>query len=53
MLAGHDGMNAQNEPAPQGLHVLAKPIGPVCNIACDYPFYLEKHALFGKGENYP
>jgi hypothetical protein len=37
---------------PQGLHVLAKPIGPVCDIQCDYCFYLEKHALFGKGENY-
>jgi uncharacterized protein len=34
-----------------GLHVLAKPIGPVCDIACDYCFYLEKHALFGKAES--
>jgi len=37
--------------AVQGLHVLAKPIGPVCDIACDYCFYLEKHALFGKAES--
>jgi len=37
---------------PQGLHVLAKPIGPVCDIKCEYCFYLEKHALFGPGENY-
>ena len=35
-----------------GLHVLAKPIGPVCDIKCDYCFYLEKHALFDKRENY-
>ena len=35
-----------------GLHVLAKPIGPVCDIQCEYCFYLEKHALFEKGENY-
>jgi uncharacterized protein len=38
--------------AAAGLHVLAKPIGPVCDIKCDYCFYLEKHALFDKGENY-
>ncbi len=31
---------------------MAKPIGPVCNINCDYCFYLEKRALFGQGENY-
>jgi uncharacterized protein len=36
---------------PQGMHVIAKPIGPACNIKCDYCFYLEKHALFEKGEN--
>lgn len=33
------------------MHVLAKPIGPACNIKCDYCFYLEKHALFSKGED--
>ena len=33
------------------MHVLAKPIGPACNIKCDYCFYLEKHALFDKGED--
>lgn len=27
-------------------HVLIKPIGPVCNIACEYCFYLEKKKLF-------
>ena len=27
-------------------HVLAKPIGPSCNLACDYCFYLNKAALF-------
>jgi uncharacterized protein len=31
------------------MHVLAKPIGPACNIKCDYCFYLEKHALFERG----
>jgi len=41
-----------NIPIPRGLHVVAKPMGPVCNLACDYCFYLEKKALFGEGENY-
>lgn len=27
-------------------HVLIKPIGPVCNIACEYCFYLGKEKLF-------
>ncbi|MDV5170420.1 anaerobic sulfatase maturase [Photobacterium rosenbergii] len=38
--------------ARQGIHVVAKPIGPVCNIQCDYCFYLEKHALFAPNERY-
>jgi len=32
------------------IHVVAKPIGPLCNLACEYCFYLEKQALFGPGE---
>ena len=27
-------------------HVLAKPVGPICNLDCKYCFYLEKEALF-------
>ena len=37
---------------PQGIHVVAKPIGPACNLNCEYCFYLEKQALFGEGEKY-
>jgi len=36
----------------QGIHVVAKPIGPVCNLNCEYCFYLEKQALFGPDEKY-
>ena len=36
----------------QGIHVVAKPIGPLCNLDCEYCFYLEKKALFGSGEQY-
>lgn len=28
-------------------HIMSKPIGPLCNIACDYCFYLDKEELFG------
>ncbi len=38
--------------ALQGIHVVAKPIGPVCNLGCTYCFYLEKQALFSPGEQY-
>ncbi|HUN85162.1 MAG TPA: anaerobic sulfatase maturase [Terracidiphilus sp.] len=27
-------------------HVLAKPIGPICNLDCRYCFYLEKEAIY-------
>jgi uncharacterized protein len=27
-------------------HIIAKPIGPVCNLACKYCFYLEKELLY-------
>jgi uncharacterized protein len=36
----------------QGIHVVAKPIGPACNLNCEYCFYLEKQALFPTGEQY-
>ena len=27
-------------------HVMAKPIGPICNLDCKYCFYLEKEAMY-------
>jgi len=44
--------DAYTEKSMTGIHVVAKPIGPVCNLNCDYCFYLEKEALFGPGEQY-
>lgn len=32
---------------PQGIHVVAKPAGPACNLDCTYCFYLEKQTLYG------
>jgi uncharacterized protein len=37
---------------PQGIHIVAKPSGPKCNLNCEYCFYSEKQAFFPKGENY-
>ena len=32
--------------APSHFHVLAKPTGAICNLDCEYCFYLEKEALY-------
>ena len=45
-------MHDNTSPPSQGMHVLAKPIGLVCDIKCDYCFYLEKRGLFGSDEEY-
>ncbi len=37
---------------PEGFHLMAKPIGPVCNLRCKYCFYTEKESLFPDEENY-
>lgn len=31
---------------------MAKPIGPVCNLRCEYCFYLEKETFYPDGEQY-
>ena len=33
-------------------HVMAKPIGPICNLDCKYCFYLEKEALYPDKSNW-
>jgi len=35
-----------------GLHVMAKPIGPICNLDCEYCYYLHKEELYPKGERW-
>jgi uncharacterized protein len=35
-----------------GFHVLAKPVGPICNLDCRYCFYLHKENFFPKGEKF-
>jgi uncharacterized protein len=33
-----------------GLHVVVKPIGPICNLRCRYCFYLAKESLYAASE---
>jgi len=36
----------------RAFNILAKPIGPICNLACDYCFYLEKEILYHHKSNW-
>lgn len=38
--------------APTRFHVMAKPIGPICNLNCSYCYYLSKKDLFGSHEEW-
>ncbi len=33
-------------------HILIKPIGPICNLRCEYCFYLTKTEMFDDGEQF-
>jgi uncharacterized protein len=35
-----------------GLHIVVKPIGPICNLRCRYCFYLEKESLYESNESW-
>lgn len=39
-------LRPQTAAAPAACHVMAKPTGSVCNIDCQYCFYLEKEKLY-------
>ncbi len=45
-------MNIGKESIAHGIHIVAKPIGPACNLNCTYCFYLEKQALYAAGKRY-
>lgn len=36
----------ERDAVPGAFHVLAKPTGPICNLDCDYCFFLSKEALY-------
>ncbi len=37
-------------PAIHPFHIMTKPIGPICNLDCQYCYYLEKEALYTEGK---
>ena len=37
---------AEGSGSPPGFHVMAKPVGAICNLDCKYCFYLEKEKLY-------
>ena len=39
-------MNQTIAPFARPLYVMTKPVGAVCNLACDYCYYLEKATLY-------
>ncbi len=39
-------MNSGPQPPETAFHILAKPVGPICNLDCKYCFYLEKENLY-------
>lgn len=41
-------MSISREP----LHVMTKPIGPICNLDCEYCYYLHKEDLYDRGERW-
>lgn len=36
----------------QGLHVMSKPIGPICNLDCEYCYYLHKEDLYPRSSSW-
>ena len=40
-------------PFAKPLYVMTKPVGAVCNLACDYCYYLEKAKLYGHDSDIP
>ena len=42
-----------NEPTmPSAFHIMTKPIGPICNLDCEYCFYLEKEELYPENNSF-
>jgi uncharacterized protein len=52
MMKTQTNIGTHKQSDAQGIHIVAKPMGPLCNLNCEYCFYLEKQALFGAGEKY-
>lgn len=50
---GPEALRGQRGPrGPRGFHIMTKPIGPRCNLACDYCFYRDKEKLYAPDEKW-
>ena len=49
---GQHGLYCAEQMAIDSFHVLAKPIGPQCNLNCEYCFYLEKEHLYPRNADW-
>jgi len=45
-------MNVAETAAKEPFHIMAKAIGPICNLDCKYCFYLEKENLYPEKESW-
>jgi uncharacterized protein len=45
-------MNCNPSESLTGIHLMAKPIGPLCNLDCGYCFYLEKQSAFSPRQRF-
>ena len=39
-------MSTLSDSTAAAVNILAKPIGPLCNLSCEYCFYLEKTEMY-------
>jgi uncharacterized protein len=46
MVTPGTGTDPSGSATRRSFHVLAKPNGPICNLDCEYCFYLEKESLY-------
>jgi uncharacterized protein len=50
--AANEHADAAPSARPVGFHIMAKPVGPICNLNCKYCFYLEKENLYPGKSNW-
>ncbi len=48
----HEKVTDPGSAPQQGFHLMAKPVGPRCNLRCTYCFYREKETFFPELENF-
>jgi len=52
MTLGSEMGNYEMAEAPRQFQIFAKPVGSICNLDCDYCYYLKKEHLYPEGESF-